>query len=77
MLVLPARVRLLRRCRREAVHAALSQVLGRLLCQATLRLVESWVPMASKLGRLRLLRLAKATQLTLSLEAIKVALRKC
>jgi len=29
------------------------------------------------LGRLWLLRLAKATQLTLSLETIEVALRKC
>ena len=48
-----------------------------LLRQATLRLVESWVPMASKLGRLWLLRLPKATQLTLSLETIEVALRKC
>lgn len=70
--MLPARVRWLRRCSLEAIQAALSKVLGVLLRQATLRLVESWVPMASKLGRLRLLCLAKATQLTLSLVTIEV-----
>lgn len=76
VLMLPARMRWLRRCDLEAIQAALSKVLGVLLCQATLRLVESWVPMASKLGRLWLLRLTKATQLTLSLVTIKVVRRK-
>jgi hypothetical protein len=76
VLMLPARMRWLRRCDLEAIQAALSKVLGVLLCQATLRLVESWVPMTSKLGRLWLLRLTKATQLTLSLVTIKVVRRK-
>ena len=74
--MLPARMRWLRRCDLEAIQAALSKVLGVLLCQATLRLVESWVPMTSKLGRLWLLRLTKATQLTLSLVTINVVRRK-
>lgn len=38
-----------------------------------LRMVESWIPMATELRvLLRLLRLTKATLLTLSLEAIEV-----
>lgn len=75
--MLPARMRRLRRCDLEAIQAALSKVLGVvLLCQPTLRLVESRVPVASELGRLLLLRLTKATQLTLSLVTIKVVRRK-
>jgi hypothetical protein len=73
VLMLPARMRWLRRCDLEAVQAALSKVLGVLL---SLRLVDSWVPMASKLGRLWLLRPSKATQLTLSLVTIEVVRRK-
>jgi hypothetical protein len=77
VLMLPARMRRLRRCDLEAIQAALSKVLGVvLLCQPTLRLVESRVPVASELGRLLLLRLTKATQLTLSLVTIKVVRRK-
>ena len=73
-MLLPALVRWLRRRSLEAVQASLSRVLGVLLRQTALRMVERWVPMTPKLrGLLGLLSLAKATLLTLSLVAIEVA----
>ena len=78
-MLLPALVRWLRWHPLVAVQASLSRVLGLvLLCHTALRMVERWVPMAPKLRRLLgLLRLAKATLLTLSLVAIELGRRKC
>jgi hypothetical protein len=68
--MLPARVR------RRSLEA-ISQVLWvLLLCKTTLRTIVRWVPMTSELGGPRLLRLAKATLLTLSLVSIEAARRK-
>ena len=59
------------RCRLGIVQASLSGVLGVLLWQTGLRLVEARVPKTTVLRGL--LCLAEATLLTLSLETVKVA----
>ena len=78
-MLLPALVRWLRRSGLVAVQASLSWVLRVVLLRHTaLRMVERRVAMTPKLrGLLGLLRLAKATLLTLSLVAIELGRRKC
>ena len=59
-------------CRLGIVQASFSGVLGVLLWQTGLRLVEAWVPETTTILR-GLLCLAEATLLILSLETIEVA----
>lgn len=69
--MLPELVRWLGWCCLGIVEASLSGVLGVLLWQTSLRLVEAWVPKTTVLRGL--LGLAEAALLTLSRETIEVA----